>query len=81
MEAEYNAENMEDDMLDMGNTTVLVPMTVTPPVSTINFVFGETPEIEPAYPTVPQTPPVSMTFPPSFINPATKANAGEPDFA
>ena len=27
MEAEYNAENMEDVMPEMGNTTISVPMT------------------------------------------------------
>ena len=47
-EAEYNAENMEEDIADVGNTTVSVPMFVTPPASTPNFVFGETAEIQPA---------------------------------
>ena len=72
---------MEDVMPEMRNTTVSVPMTVTPPISTINFVFGEKTEIQPDHPTVTQTTPVSMTFPPSFINLAAKASVGLYDFA
>ena len=41
IEAEYNAEHMEDDTPEMGNTAISVPMSVTPLVCTINFVFGE----------------------------------------
>ena len=52
MEAEYNAENMEDVLPKMGNTTVSVPMTETPPISAPNFVFGETAEIQLVQPTV-----------------------------
>ena len=81
MEAEYNAENMEDVMPEMGNTTVSVPMTVTPPVSAPSFVFGETAEIQPAQPTVSQTAPVSTTFSPSFINPTTRVKTEYSDFS
>ena len=52
LEVQYNTENMEEDMTDVGNTTVLVPMFVTPPTSTPSFAFGETAEIQPAQPTM-----------------------------
>ena len=80
MEAEYNAENMEEDIADVGNTTVSIPIFVTPPASNPNFVFGETAEIQPAQPTVSQTAPVSTTFSPSFINPATRVKTEYSDF-
>ena len=79
-EAEYNAENMEDDTPEMGNTTVSVPLTVTPPPFIPSFVFGETTEIQPAQPTVSQTAPVSTTFSPTFINPATRVKTEYSDF-
>ena len=80
LEAKYNAENMEEDITDVRNTTVSVPMSAIPPVSTIDFVFGETAEIQPDYPTASQTELVSMTSPPSFIDPATRATTGYADF-
>ena len=80
MEAEYNAEKMEEDMTDVGNTEVSAPMSVTPPVSTINFIFGETSEIQPAQPTASQTMPVPVTFPPSFVDSAIRANADYADY-
>ena len=80
MEAEYNAENMEDVLPKMGNTTVSVPMTVTPPVSAPSFVFGEIAEIQPAQPTVSQTAPVSTTSSPTFINPTTRVKTKYSDF-
>ena len=80
MEAEYNAKNTEDVMLEMGNTTLSVPMTVTPPVSAHSFVFGETTEIQPPQATVSQTAPVSTTFSPTFINPTTRVKTEYSDF-
>ena len=79
-EEEYNAENMEDDIPYVGNTTLLVPMSITPPASIAYFLFGETAEIQPDYRTASQTMPVSMTFPPSFTNPVARANAEYSDF-
>ena len=81
IEAEYNAENMEDDMPEMGNMAASVPMTVIPPVSMPTFVFGETAEIQPAQPMVSQTAPASTNFSPIFINPATRAKKGYFDFS
>ena len=63
LEAEYNAENMDEDVTDVGNATVSVPMSVTPPVPTINFIFGEAAEIQPAQPTASQTMPVPVNIP------------------
>ena len=79
MEAEYNAENMEEDVTDVGNATASVPMSVNPPASTPYFVFGETAEIQPDYPTASQTMPVSMALPPPFVTSATRANLGLSD--
>ena len=76
MEAEYNAENMEEDITDVGNTTVSVSMSVHPPASTPYFVFGETAEIQPDYPTASQTMLVLMALPPPFVTWATRANLG-----
>ena len=81
MEAEYNAENMEDVVPDMGNTTVSVPMTATPPASIASFIFGETAEIQPAQPTVSQTAPVLTTFSPIFIDPTTRVKTENSDFS
>ena len=50
-EEEYNAENMEEDVTDMGNATVSVPMSASPLTSTPYFTFGETAEIQPSQPT------------------------------
>ena len=80
-EEDYNAANMEDDTPQMRNTVVSVPICVTLLVSTIRFVFGDTAQIHPDYPTASQAMPVSMIFFASFSNPATRANAGLPSFA
>ena len=75
LEVQYNAENMEEDMTDVGNTTVSVPMSVTPPTSTPSFVFGETAEIQPAQPTMSQTAPAyRRLFLLHSSSPATRAN-------
>ena len=71
---------MEEDITDAWNTTVSVPMSVTPPVSTINFIFGETSEIQPPHPTASQTMPAPVTFPPSFVDLAIMANTDNADF-
>ena len=68
-------------MPEMGNTTVSLPMTVTPPISAPSYVFVETAEIQPAQPTVSQTTPVSMTFSPKFINPTTRVKPEYSDFS
>ena len=75
-EEEYNTENMEEDVTDVGNAVASVPMSANPPASTPYFVFGETAEIQPDYPTTSQTMPVSMALPPPFVTSATKANLG-----
>ena len=80
LETEYNTENMEEDATDMGNATASVPMSVTPLTSTPCFIFGETSEIQPPQPTASQTMPVPVTFPPSFVDPAIRANADYTDF-
>ena len=54
-EAEYDAGNVEEDMTDVGNVVASVPMSATPSTSTPRFVFGETSEIQPGYPTTSQT--------------------------
>ena len=79
-EEEYNAENMEEDVTDVGSATASVPMSVTPLTSTPYFIFGETAEIQPPQPTASQTMPVSVTFPPSFVDPAIRANTDDADF-
>ena len=79
-EEEYNAENIEEDVTDVGNAVASVPMSVIPPGSTNYFTFGETAEIQPPQPTASQTMPVSVTFPPSFVDPAIRANADDADF-
>ena len=76
MEIEYNAENMEEDVTDVGNATTSVPMSINPPASTPYFVLGETAEIQSDYPTASQTMPVSMALPPPFVTSATRANLG-----
>ena len=81
LEVQYNAENMEEDMTYVGNTTVLVTTSITPPTSTPSFVFGETDEIQPAQPTMSQTVPVLTMFPPSFIDPATRLKMEYSDFS
>ena len=77
--AEYNAENIEEDITDEGNAIVSVPMSITPPTSTPYFVFGETSEIQPVLPTASQNMPVSMALPPPFVTSATRANLGLSD--
>ena len=54
-EAAYEAENMEEDVTDVGNAIASVPMSVTPCTSTPRFVFGETSKSQPGYPTTSQT--------------------------
>ena len=41
MEAEYNAEHMEEDVTDVGNAVASVPMFVNPPASTPYFFLGK----------------------------------------
>ena len=38
LEAEYNAENIEEDITDEGNAIASVPMSITPPTSTPLFL-------------------------------------------
>ena len=80
IEVEYNAEHMEEDVTDVGNATASVPMSVNPLTSTPYFIFGETTEIQSPQPTASQKMPVPVTFPLSFVDPATRANAGTSDF-
>ena len=42
-------------MTDVGNAVASVPMSASPSTSTPRFVFGETSEIQPGYPTTSQT--------------------------
>ena len=79
-EEEYNAENMEEDVTDVGNAVASVPMSVTPPASAPYYVFGETSGVRLVQPTTSQTMPVPMTFPPSFVDPAIRANTDDADF-
>ena len=79
-EEEYNAENMEEDVTDVGNAVASVPISVNPPASTPYFVFGETAEIQPDYPTTSQTMPISMALPPTFVDPAIRANTDDANF-
>ena len=80
LETEYNAENMEEDITDVGNAVASVPMSVSPLISTSYFIFGETTEIQPPQPTTSQTMPVPVTLPPSFVDPAIRANTDDADF-
>ena len=79
-EEEYNAENIEEDVTDMGNATASVPMSATPLTSTPYFIFGETAEIQPPQPTASQTMPIPVTLPSSFVDPAIRANTDDADF-
>ena len=79
-EEEYNAENMEEDVTDVGSVVASVPMSVSPLTSTPYFIFGETTEIQPPQPTASQTMPVPVTLPPSFVDAAIRANADDADF-
>ena len=79
-EEEYNAENMEEDVTDVGNAVASVPMSVSPLTSTPYFIFGETAEIQPPQPTASLTMPTPVTLPPSFVNLAIRANANDADF-
>ena len=80
LETEYNAENMEEDVTDVGNAVASVPMSVNPPTSTAYFVFGENVKIQPDHPTASQTMPVPVTSSPSFADPAIRANTDDADF-
>ena len=78
-EADYNAENMEEDVMDMGNAIASVPMSVTPSTPTPRFVFGETSEIQPDDPTASQTTPVWANNLPPFLKPP-KVSGGFPEY-
>ena len=78
-EADYNAENMEEDVMDMGNAIASVPMSVTSSTSTPRFVFGETSEIQPDDPTASQTTPVWANNLPPFLKPP-KVSGGFPEY-
>ena len=72
-------KHMEKDVTDVGNGIASVPMSVSPLTSTPYFIFGETAEIQPPQPTASQTMPVLVTLPPSFVDPAIRANTGDAD--
>ena len=78
-EAEYDAGNVEEDMTDVGNATASVPMSVTPLTTTPSFVFGETSEIRPGYPTTSQTTVEWTNNLPPFLKPP-KVSGGFPEF-
>ena len=79
-EVEYDAGNVEEDMTDVGNAKASVPMSATPSTSTPRFVFGETSEIQPGYPTTSQTAVEWTNNLPPFLKPP-KVSGGFPEFA
>ena len=79
-EEENNAEDMEEDVTDVGNATASAPMSITTLASTPYYVFGETSGVRLVQPTASQTMPVPVTFPPSFVDPAIRANTDNADF-
>ena len=78
-EAAYEAENMEEDMTDVGNAVASVPVSATPSTSTPKFVFGETSEIQPGYPTTSQTTVEWTNNLPPFLK-SPKVSGGFPEF-
>ena len=80
LETEYNTENMEEDVTDVGNATTSVPMSITPPTSAPYYVFGETSGVRLVQPTASQTMPLPVTFPPSFVDLAIRPNTYNADF-
>ena len=78
-EAEYDAGNVEEDMIDVGNAVASVPMSATPSTSTPRFVFGETSEIQPGYPMTSQTTVEWTNNLPPFLKPP-KFSGGFPEF-
>ena len=78
-EVEYDVEKVEEDMTDVGNAVASVPMSATPSTSTHRFVFGETSEIQPGYPTTSQTIVEWTNNIPPFLKPP-EVSGGFPEF-